>query len=399
MKLPKFELAEVVHRFCDKIRHRLSAHQQRTLSAIERCRTSTLGGHIDACDSCGHLHISYNSCRNRHCPKCQGVNKEMFSIEQEELLLPVAYYHMVFTLPHELNVLCISNPKIMYGLLFEAAWHTLNTLARDDKWLGAKTAVTMVLHTWSQSLQLHPHVHCIVPNGGLDKAGNWQYPRKSGADGQGRFLFPVAAMKKLYRGYFMAQLKAKIEAGELDLPADFPSGKAYKSWKNTLYEKDWVVYTKQPFSGVKKVVDYLARYSHRVAITNHRIKNISDTEVTFEYKDYKDGAKKKQMTLKGEEFLRRFCLHILPKGFRKVRKYGLVSNASKKTDIPKARKALGMRLQAELSNSKERKAKALARLFGNEVNQCPYCKSGKMQTIGILPPERAPPMKPMPSQA
>jgi len=393
MTAPKYELAEVIHRFWDRMKGRLSAYQFGVLWALERCRTAALGGHIDACDACGHLRISYNSCRNRHCPKCQGVNKEMFVIEQEELLLPVAYYHVVFTLPHELNDLCIRNPKAMYSLLFEAAWHTLNTLAKDKNWLGAKTAATMVLHTWSQTLNLHPHVHCIVPNGGLDKEGNWRFPKKSSADGEGRFLFPVAAMKRLYRGYFMAQLKAKIERGELDLPPHFPIGRAYKKWKNGLYQKDWVVYTKKPFSGVKKVVDYLARYSHRVALTNHRIKNITDTEVTFEYKDYKDGAKKKLMRLKGEEFLRRFCLHILPKGFRKVRKYGMVSNASKKTDIPKARKALGFKLAISISNRKERKAIALERLFGTDTHRCPCCKNGEMKTIGILPPERAPPIK------
>ena len=393
MTAPKYELAEVIHRFWGRLKGSLSAYQFAVLWAIERCRTAALGGHIDACDTCGHLRISYNSCRNRHCPKCQGVNKEMFIIEQEELLLPVAYYHVVFTLPHDLNELYIRNPKVMYGLLFESAWYTLNTLAKDKNWLGAKTAATMVLHTWSQTLNLHPHVHCIVPNGGLDKEGNWRYPSKSGADGQGRFLFPVAAMKKLYRGYFMAQLKAKFEGGELDLPPDFPMDRAYKKWKDVLYQKEWVVYTKKPFSGVNKVIDYLARYSHRVALTNHRIKNITEEEVTFEYKDYKDGAKKKLMTLKGEEFLRRFTLHILPKGFRKVRKYGLVSNASKKTDIPKARAALGFRLQIAISNRKERKAKALERLFGKNAHRCPYCKKGEMKTVSILPPERAPPMK------
>lgn len=227
----------------------------------------------------------------------------MFIIEQEELLLPVAYYHVVFTLPHQLNEMCIYHPKMMYSLLFESAWHTLNTLAKDKNWLGTKTAATMVLHTWSQTLILHPDVHCIVPNEGLNKEGNWRYPKKSGADRQGRFLFPVTAMKKLYRGYFMAQLKAKIESSELPLPPDFLKGRSDQKWKDELYQSNWVVYTKKPFSGVNKVIDYLARYSHRVAISNHRIKNITDQEVTFACKDYKDNAKKKQMILQGEEFL------------------------------------------------------------------------------------------------
>ena len=262
MIVPKFELAEVIHRFWEELEGSLSAYQSSVLWALERCRTAALGGHVDTCDECGHLRISYNSCRNRHCPKCQGINKEMFIIEQEELLLPVAYYHVVFTLPQELNALCLYNPKVMYGLLFEAAWYTINTLAKDEKWLGAKTAATMVLHTWSQTLVLHPHVHCIVPNGGLDKQGQWRYPKKSGADGAGPFLFPVAAMKKLYRGYFMQKLKGEIKNGELQLPPNFPVGRAYQGWKDKLYQKDWVVYTKKPFSGVQKVVEYLARPTH-----------------------------------------------------------------------------------------------------------------------------------------
>ncbi len=236
----------------------------------------------------------------------------------------------------------------------------------------------MVLHTWSQTMVLHPHVHCIVPNGGLTKDGEWQFPKRS--KGKENFLFPIAAMNKLYKGYFLAQLKSAIESGMLPLPPDFPMGKNYKNWKDQLYQKDWVVYTKKPFAGVKHVVNYLARYSHRVALTNHRIKNIVDGQVIFQYKDYKDGAKKKLMSLAGTEFLRRFCLHILPPGFRKVRQYGFLSNASKSKYLNQARLALGAKTKTLLSR-KERKAKALERLFGQRENRCPICKKGQLIPI------------------
>jgi len=379
---PKYELADVIRQFQSHLdASKMLVHHRKTLNALQRCRTAALGGHLDECNGCGHLRISYNSCRNRHCPKCQGVNKEMWIVQQEDMLLPIAYFHVVFTLPHELNELCLHEPKFMYNLLFQSAWHTLKTLSNDPKWLGAKPASTMLLHTWSQTLVLHPHVHCIVPNGGLTKQGNtfrWQFPKRS--NGKSNFLYPVAAMKKIYRGYFMAQLKQAIERGELPLPPNFPFGKKYKKWKDLLYQKDWVVFTKKPFSGVKQVVNYLARYSHRVALTNYRIKKITATDVVFQYKDYKDGAKKKLMKLSGREFLRRFCLHILPHGFRKVRQYGFLSNASKSKLLQQARLALGEK-QKDLLTRKERREKALQRLFGEKENRCPCCKKGIL--VGI----------------
>ena len=380
------EIASIIKQFLPQIQQALPLHHLKTLRAIQVCRTAALGGHIDECDACGHLRISYNSCRNRHCPKCQGVNKEMWIIQQEEMLLPVAYFHLVFTLPHELNELCMYNPKPMYDLLFHAAWHTLRTFAKDSKWLGATTSATMVLHTWSQKLILHPHVHCIIPNGGLTKEGKWQFPKK----GNGNFLFPVAAMKKVYRGFFLDQLNQLILQNTLTLPPKFPTGYQYQLWKNNLYQKHWVVFTKNPFSGVKHVVDYLARYSHRVAITNRRIKSCTEQSLTFEYKDYKDKAKKKTMTLKGTEFLRRFCLHILPKGFRKVRQFGFTANATKRKTIPLARKALGIKHQ-QLSNRTQRKKLALQRLFDTDINQCPCCKKGKLVLIYGWAQARAPP--------
>ena len=383
---PSYEVADIISLHRPQLKGHLSAHQLRTLSALERCRTEGLGSHVDGCDVCGYLQISYNSCRNRHCPKCQGLNKEMWIIQQEDMLLPVAYFHVVFTLPHELNGLCQYNPKWMYGLLFKAAWYTINTLAKDPKWIGAQTAATMVLHTWSQTMCLHPHVHCIVPNGGLTKEDQWQYPRR----GTGNLLFPVAAMKRLNRGYLMAQINLAIKQKLLRLSPNFPKGKNYKAWKDNLYEKEWVVYTKKPFSGVKQVVNYLARYSHRVAITNHRIQSIEDGKVQFNYKDYREGAKRKTMCLQGQEFLRRFCQHILPQGFRKVRQYGFLSNASKAKSLALARKALGQK-EKQLLSKAERKDLAIKRLFKERARKCPCCEVGILKPLHELLSNKDPP--------
>ena len=273
-----------------------SHHQRRVLWALRDCRTAALGGHIDACDACGNIKISYNSCRNRHCPKCQGLEKELWMLAREEELLPVTYFHVVFTLPHELNDLCRYNAEAMYDLLFSSAKQTLQQFGDDKQWLGAQLGITMVLHTWGQNLSLHPHIHCIVPNGGLRKDGTWQYPKK----GNEKFLFPVAAMQSVYKALFMKGLHEKIVNKMINLPPDFPIEKsAYKSWKNALYEKKWVIYAKRPFGGPKQVIEYLGRYTHKVAISNHRLKGFDKDKgmVTFEYKDYKDGGKKKEIKI------------------------------------------------------------------------------------------------------
>jgi len=306
---------------------------------------------------------------------------------QEDMLLSVAYYHVVFTLPHELNLLCMYNPREMYDLLFNASWYVLNKLGRDDKWIGGQISATMILHTWSQTLQLHPHIHSIVSNGGLDDKGDWRYPKRS----KNNFLFPVKAMQKIYKGYIMEHLVDKISKSQLVVPQWYykENGGNYWKWKDGLYKKDWVVYSKKPFSGVKQVIDYLGRYSHRVAITNRRIKDVRSATVTFSYKDYRDSAKSKPMVLKLEEFVRRFRLHILPTGFRKVRQYGLSSNAAKRRRIEQSRKALGQK-HKELLNKSQRKELAKKRLNIN-FDQCPNCKKGKMIRIVIVSRTRPPP--------
>lgn len=365
----------------------LSRHHRRTLQAIAACRTAALGGHIDACDKCGHLRISYNSCRNRHCPTCQGLDKEMWAIQQEGQLLPVPYFHVVFTLPHELNSLCMHNPRFMYSLLLDAAWHTLHSFGSSPKWLRARTAATAVLHTWGQNLSLHPHIHCIVPSGGLGNDGRWKLPKR----GNARFLYPVAAMKMVFRAFFMQHLRGALEQGLLALPQGFPYKRGpYYRWKEALYRKEWAAYTKKPFAGPQKVVQYLARYSHRIAITNHRIIDIGQHTVRFAYKDYADGGARKEMALAGTEFLRRYCLHILPPHFRKVRHYGLLANACKNRLLAQALAALANK-KLQLASRAQRRALAKQRLFGTAAGKCPCCHKGQMVTIETLEANKSPP--------
>jgi hypothetical protein len=386
----RHEIGDILRGYWDKLDFtHFSAHQLRTLRAIRDCRTAALGGHVDACDACGVVKISYNSCRNRHCPKCQGVERAAWMIGREQDLLPVTYFHVVFTLPHELNDLCRFAPELMYNLLFDSAKQTLEQFGNDKRWLGAQIGVTMILHTWGQNMSLHPHVHCIVPNGGLNKDGTWQFPRK----GNERFLFPVAALRSVFKAIFLKELKEKIQSKSIALPTTFPTEKAqYKAWLNALYDKEWVVYAKRPFGGPKQVIEYLGRYTHKVAISNHRIQSVDNQSITFNYKDYQDGAKVKQMTLDTAEFIRRFTQHILPPKFRRMRHYGFLSNAAKAKALEKARRSLGVKTQQRLDKTQRREL-ARQRLLGQNPLQCPCCKAGTMQRIGILPPTRAPPDK------
>ena len=383
-----YEVADIIDKYYnDAFRIKLPVYKQRTLSALSSCRTATLGGHIDACDQCGKQRISYNSCRNRNCPKCQGVQKEMWTIQREEELLPTTYFHVVFTLPHEFNGLCLYNPKFMYNLLFETAWYVLNTFSQDPKWLGARSAATMILHTWGQQLTLHPHVHCIVPSGGLNDAGHWQRPKR----GNSQFLYPILAMIKVYKAFFLKKLRKHLEAGELRLPPYFPMSNEYYNWKKLLYKKNWVVYSKPPFGGVHNVVKYLARYSHRVAITNHRISAIDDQRVTFRYRDYQDNNQQKVLPLTGSDFLIRFCLHILPPRFRKIRHYGFLANASKRKSLQLARRSLNVK-HLEALTRKERKALAIERLFATKEHRCTSCGKGQLVTMDVFLPNKDPPI-------
>lgn len=341
----------------------INSWQLRTLGAIKRCRTPEMGGHKDACTECGTIRISYNSCRNRHCPKCQGKNREDWIHNREKELLPVPYFHVVFTLPDLLNPLAMQKPKEVYDTLFEAGWATINTFAKDEKHLGANTGMISILHTWGQTMSLHPHLHCIIPGGGLNKYDRWKTARSNG-----KFLFPVKAMSKVFRAKFVQNIKLKING--LD-----------KNLVNSLFKKEWVIYAKRPFGNPQSVIEYLGRYTHKIAISNHRIKAIDDNKVTFTYKDYRKGAHKQEMTLEGMEFIRRFSMHILPKGFVRIRHYGILSSTSKKTKIPIIKEQIP---ENKINKTEPRKVVVF------NAKLCPCCQTETMIIIEVFP-GRGPP--------
>lgn len=373
-------------------KHSRSGMQAKVMQAIINCRTAALGGHVDGCDDCGHLHISYNSCRNRHCPKCQSIPKEKWILARKQELLPVPYFHLVFTLPDTLNPLVLNNPKAMYKLLFKAGSETLLELAQDKKLLGAQTGMIAILHTWGQCLQLHPHIHCIVPGGGLSQdKKRWVAPKGK----KGKFLMPVKILSKVFKGKYLAglkQLQAQNKLRFLNTAKEFQSSQGFKKLLNKVYKKNWVVYAKPPFSNTEQVIKYLARYTHRVAISNERLLGIKDDKVTFRWKDYREGGKKKLMTLDVLEFIRRFLMHVLPHGFAKIRHYGLLSNRKKKELLAICRKLLYAMSSSE-ENIKDLSWQQVYQLItGKDPLVCPKCSKGKMSRKRELPPVRAAPM-------
>ncbi len=308
------------------------------LNNIVRCRTAALGGHVDACgEQCGFSRVSYNSCRDRHCPKCLTPQSVKWVTGRLLRILPVPYFHVVFTIPDILYPLVLRNKKVLYDILFKAASQSLIELSRDPKRLNADIAMTAVLHTWGQNLLLHPHLHCVVAAGGLSRDGTrW-------VKGNERYLLPVKVLGKLFRGKFLAMLQQARDDGELDFngsTADLADPAVWARLRDGLYSKSWVVYAKPPFGGPEQVFRYLGRYTHRVAISNHRIQNIADGRVIFSIKDYKDSAKNKTMSLAGGEFLRRFLLHVLPKGFVRIRHYGLYASRNVNTKLATAMRLL-----------------------------------------------------------
>lgn len=393
MGRPQHEVADVIRKYGTGFlaESRQPAHHLRTLDALVKCRTAALGGHIDGCDSCGHQQVSYNSCRNRHCPKCQGLNQQRWVDAREADLLPVPYYHVVFTLSDKLHGLCMSNPRALYHLLFRSAWETTQAFAADPKYLGAQTGMVAVLHTWGQNLSLHPHVHCIVPGGGLTPAGNWRHAR-----GKANYLFPAPAMKKVFRAKFVSALRQVFKEGKLTFTGQsqrWASKGAFASLMRSLFQKDWVIHAKKPFAGPGQVVRYLGRYTHRIAISNHRIKAIKDGKVTFGWKDYRKNGKKGVMSLEASEFLRRFCLHILPPGFVRLRHYGLLASRSKTAALQQARSSLGALPPPVLP--KEEWKELLFKKTGIDLDACSCCKTGRMKTIRTFHKARSPPRLPI----
>lgn len=343
MSRPTVEVADILHaqgdRFVEQKRSWLGIQRLSVLRAITRCRTAALGGHIDHCPRCGHQAISYNSCRNRHCPKCQAQARQRWLAAREREVLGVPYFHVVFTIPHELNPLCQYNPEVLYGLLFQASAATLREVAADPKHLGAEIGFLSILHTWGQNLLLHPHVHCAIPAGGLSPDRNrWIHPRYP-------FFLPVKVLSRVFRGKFVAGLRQAYRRNKLRFHgpiADLADPKPFAAFLRTVFRQDWVVYAKPAFGGPAQVLGYLGRYTHRVAISNHRLLAFDGERVTFRWKDYAHGSKQRKMTLSSAEFLRRFAQHILPRGFVRVRQYGFLANRCRTDNLAVARRLLAI---------------------------------------------------------
>jgi len=366
------ELADVFRRYGESYRktHRLPASHLKVMRAVSVCRTEELGGHLDRCDSCGFERPSYNSCRNRHCPKCQSLAKAKWLDKQTSELLPVGYYHLVFTLPHELNRLILANKKVLLSLLFKAVGETLVEFGRSR--LGGTVGIIAVLHTWDQTLKDHFHLHCLVPAGALSlDHSRWIAARHN-------FLFPVKALSRVFRGKFLDRLEQACEKGKIP-----PANNEIKASR----QKKWVVYAKKPFGSPQTVLDYLGRYTHRVALSNDRIVQVENGEVTLSYRDRRDGDRKKTMTLKAQEFIRRFLLHVLPDGFMRIRHFGFLANRSKKHALARCRKLLNLDPASPKSPVLSAKD-LLMKITGVDLNRCPCCHVGTMIVLGDLPAMR-----------
>jgi hypothetical protein len=359
-------------RFIERYQGSLTWAQLKVLRAIERCRTAALGGHRDQCDHCGHQAISYNSCRNRHCPKCQTNAREKWLHAREQELLPVSYFHLVFSVPHTLVPLIWQNKKILFRLLFEASAAALTEIAANPAHLGAEVGFLSILHTWGQTLQRHPHIHCVVPGGGLSPDHARWVPSPS------HFFLPVRALSRLFRGKFVAGLRRAFRKHALAFHGECQSlahEKAFAAFLRTLFRQDWVVYAKAPFGGPEHVLQYLARYTHRVAISNHRLLAVDDREVTFRWKDYAHNSKSRTMTLAAEEFLRRFLQHVLPKGFPRIRYFGWMANRRRRDLLSLCRTLLSAAVPAGPSSTASAPETA--------VWQCPRCR-GPMHVVERL---------------
>ncbi|HAJ79730.1 MAG TPA: IS91 family transposase [Fibrobacteres bacterium] len=360
----------------------LTPEQHKVINAICNCRTSVLGGHVEQCDNCDNICVSYNSCRNRHCPKCQSLKTAKWLEDRQKELLPIPYFHVVFTLPHELNTLVLYNKKELYSCLMQAVWETIKTFGEDPKRLNGLMGMIAILHTWSQNLLDHNHVHCIVAGGALVDGNRWQ-PSKPD------YLFPVKAMSIVFRGIFISGLRDLYDKNRLKIPSDpnletsLSIGENFETLLDNLMKKQWVVYSKHPFVGPKKLLDYLGRYVNKIAISNYRILSCDEKSVKFKWRDYSDNNTVKVMTLKPEEFIRRFLMHVVPTGFMRVRFFGFLGNACKKKNVATIRKLLSY----EPTEEKQKKdmRMLMLELTGNDITLCPKCKIGHFYTIQAMP--------------
>lgn len=363
-------------------RHSLSSHKLKTVNALIKCRTSALGGHATICEDCGHMQISYNSCRNRHCPKCQTLSKEQWIDNQKYQLLNIGYFHVVMTVPDSLHSLILQNQSKCYSILFKAVSETLKELAMDNKYLGAQIGLTSILHTWGQNLMFHPHIHCIVPGGGLNSLNRWVNSRK-------KFFIPVKVMSRKFRGKFLHYLKQAFYTGALEFFGQLKYLENPQEFENFLtpnYQKEWIVYCKPPFKTAATVVEYLGRYTHRVAISNNRILKLENGQVSFKWRDYKDHNKWKVMTVTAEEFIRRFLVHILPTGFMKIRHYGLLGNRNRTKKLIVCKSLTNTPI---IEKVKVSIVSLIEKILGKKAYLCPCCNSEHL----VRYPCSSPPMR------
>jgi hypothetical protein len=388
MSKAALEVADIFRRHGEafRARHPTSRQRRRVMQAIEECRTAKVGGHLYECDNCAHRIPVYNSCRNRHCPKCQSLAKAKWLEAREAELLPVKYFHVVFTVPDYLAVMALQNARVFYGLMFRAVSYTLLKIAADPRHLGADIGFFAVLHTWGQTLQPHPHLHCVVPGGGLSSdRQQWKACRGE------KFFLPVKVLSSVFRGAFIDFLKQAYGKGKLEFHGRLASLREPREFQKLLSKScqtDWVVYAKQPFGGPQQVLNYLGRYTHRVAISNHRLLKLEEGKVTFSWRDYRDGNTPKEMTLEAEEFIRRFLLHVLPDGFQRIRYFGLMANRGRAQNLALCRRLLG----AEEVKAGETAAKDWRTLYeemtGHDVSLCPSCANGRLVQVERLLPEQ-----------
>jgi Putative transposase/Transposase zinc-binding domain len=386
---PKLEVADVFRRYGEAYRQHhgasMSVTQRRVMTAIELCRTAALGGHLERCDQCGYERNAFNSCRNRHCPKCQCLARAQWIQDRQTELLDTQYFHVVFTIPEQIAAIAYQNKEVVYGILFQATAETLKTIAADAKHLGAEIGFFAVLHTWGQNLQHHPHLHCVVPGGGLSPDGQrWIACRPD-------FFLPVRVLSRLFRRLFLESLQRAFDSGKLRFFAALESLREADAFAQLLTQAkagEWVVYAKRPFAGPQQVLDYVGRYTHRVAISNQRLLDIEDDQVRFRWKDYRDGDGVKTMTLSADEFIRRFLLHVLPDGFQRIRYYGFLGNRYRSEKLAQCRRLLGMPIPAkqttDLSAEQDYRDR-YQELTGQSLYQCPRCRQGHMLVVAILP--------------
>ena len=389
MKASQLEVAEIVrdygHAYLARYGKVTIPQQWRVLTDIVACRTATLGGHVKQCDQCGHIKVFYDSCRNRHCPKCQAAARaEWMEARAQDLLETVEYYHAVFTLPHALGPLGLQNKEQVYNLLFRCVSETVMTIARDPKHLGADIGFLALLHTWGQKLQHHPHIHCVIPGGGICPDGQRWIPCRNG------FFLPVRVLSCLFKKKFLFYLNEGHQQGKFSFHGHLHPLSQTNAWKRflrLLWKRDWVVYTKPPFGGAKQVLKYLARYTHRVAISNQRLVSLEHGTVRFRWKDYKHGNRQRTCTLDAVQFLRRFLLHVLPKGFMRIRYYGFLANRHRREKIALCRKLLGLEEKPSIPLSETGDEETSGPTDNYPSILCPLCRKGHMINVETIRPD------------